>query len=160
MVTEVVSSYPPNKWFQILCKHSLPFCTSIAIALAHLFVAVFYPMQIFHTKHPFGNKVWNIIGQTAFVTELVSHRHLLHLFPFEKMWSGIWLIYTELSPYCSKDFLLTWTRTRLTNYLNRCTSWNFTDLGLCSTLEQKTWHNTYVISFAYSLIRFSASPCG
>lgn len=31
-----------------------------------------------HTKQPFGNKVWDIIGKTAFITELVTHSHLLY----------------------------------------------------------------------------------
>lgn len=35
-----------------------------------------------HTKQPFGNKVWDIIGKTAFITELVTHSHLLYVSVF------------------------------------------------------------------------------
>lgn len=63
-------------------------------------------MQIFHTKQPFGNKVWNIIGQTAFITELVSHRLLLYPFncEFTDMTVSLRHFYTKLEFNCIANF--------------------------------------------------------
>ena len=152
----------PSKCFQFHCKGFLPFCISAVIALAHLLIAVLYPMQIFHAKQPFSNKAWNTIGQTAFVTELVSHKHLLYLFNIEMARrEHFFCLNAKLLLYCSTNFFRIRSCAILLYNLNSCSFWNFTSANalFCGTSEQIR-HNTYVISFAYSLIRFSASPRG